>query len=416
MQILHAFWRPDPAADFARSGCFRLWVETDAYRKPQTRRKTPPQKVQVAKAQATEERATKNRATLELAAHPFALPKADWSALLETLGLKARSASASASAERALLACPLWLPSTQQAPLPSPELARRLGETLAETETEAETETVAMAMAGTESKAGPESNAHPVDPLVADALALRAWQVETFPLEAPLRQFRELRFLTDDAFGDLRAAADLLFWHWFTQQLKQLFLQDQYLPGLRYRQPPTAPRRKKAPPAELHPVWQWAGRGYEQLIEQALPAMPPACAAGSETQFEPASLLEHCAAVLLDELVRATPLPATFKKRIDGSLVALGFDRAPGQQPLAVTDEQQVHYRAWRRWRQAIDGGEQAARFTLGLRLLEPPDEAGAAGAAKTAGTAKIKGATEATGPAGNAGAAQVAERMRLQP
>lgn len=416
MEILHAFWQPDPADEFARRGCFRLWVETDAHHKPSPSRQTQPQQRPGAKARA---------ASHGPAEHPFALPRAGWSALRETLGLKASSASA----EPGLLACPVWLPSRPQAPLPSPELARRLGEAGLGAETEIDARIETETESG-ETETGVETSAHRADPMGAgtEAIVLRAWQVETLPLEAPLRQFRELRFLTDDAFGDLRAGADLLFWHWFTQQLKQLFLQDQYLPGLRYRQPPTPPRRKKAPPAELHPVWQWAGRAYEQLIEQALPAMPPACAAGSEIQFEPASLLEHCAAVLLDELVRATPLPTTFKKRIDGSLVALGFDRAPGQQPLAMTDEQEALYRAWHRWRQAIDGGEQAARFTLGLRLLEPPDDIGttkAAGAAKTyetaevievakaakaAKAAKTNGATGATGPTVNAAAAQVTE------
>ncbi|MCF8016018.1 MAG: DEAD/DEAH box helicase, partial [Chromatiaceae bacterium] len=379
MEILHAFWQPDrqpdPADDFARSGGFRLWVETDSLRKPLPTGKTQPPKAQVAKGQASKEQVSN-----EQAAHPFALPRAGWSVLLEKLGLK----RAGDSVERRLLACPVWLPSAPQAPLPSPELARRLGGT----ESGIETGTGIVTGAESETEAAP----NPSDPTVEDSSRLQAWQVETFPLAAPLRQFRELRFLTDDAFGGLRAGADLLFWHWFTQQLKQLFLQDQYLPGLRYRQPPTPPRRKKAPAGELHPVWQWAGRAYEQLIEQALPAMPPACAAGSETQFEPASLLEHCAAVLLDELVRATPLPATFKKRIDGSLVALAFDRAPGQQPLAVTDEQQAQYRAWRRWRQAIDGGGQAAPLTLGLRLLEPPDDSGTT---KAAGAAKTDAATE---------------------
>lgn len=49
MEILHAFWQPDPADDFARSGRFRLWVETDSLYKPPTTGKTQPPKAQVAK-------------------------------------------------------------------------------------------------------------------------------------------------------------------------------------------------------------------------------------------------------------------------------------------------------------------------------------------------------------------------------
>ena len=329
MEILHAFWHPDPTDNFVRGGRFRLWIETD-----------PPLKSASAPT-------SKQAKAGQPAPHPFALPKARWPELLEALGL----ATARDSAARRLQTCPFWLPSRTDRPLPSPELAHRLGEPV-------------TGAADAEGNAGAEA-----DP---DAISLRPWQVETFPLEAPLRQFRELRFLTDDAFGDRRPGADLLFWHWFTQELKQLLLQDQYLPGLRYRQPPKPPRRKTAPPAELHPLWQWAGRAYERLIEQAVPAMPPACGAGSETPLEPASMLEHCAAVLLDELVRATPLPATFEKRIDGSLIAFGLKVEPGQHPLPATEAGLALYRQWHRWRQAIDGGEQAARFTLGFRLLEP--------------------------------------------
>jgi hypothetical protein len=29
MEILHAFWHPDPTDAFAHGGCFRLWVEND---------------------------------------------------------------------------------------------------------------------------------------------------------------------------------------------------------------------------------------------------------------------------------------------------------------------------------------------------------------------------------------------------
>ncbi|MFP4496076.1 MAG: SNF2-related protein [Halochromatium sp.] len=329
MEILHAFWQPAPDDAFARGGQFRLWVETDRAPNMPASRPASRNKAKPAQGQPP-------------ASHPFALPKARWPELLETLGL-ARTRDA---AERRLQACPVWLPSGTDRPLPSPELAHRLGEPASLGSADADAD--------------------------AEAIGLHPWQVETFALAASLRQFRELHFLTDDTFGDRRAGADLLFWHWFTQRLKQLLLRDQYLPGLRYRQPPKPPRRKTAPAAELHPLWQWAGRAYEALIEQAVPALPPACTAGSETPLDPTSVLEHCAAVLLDELVRSTPLPATFKKRIDGSLVAHALETEPGQQPLAATAEHLDLYRDWRRWRQAIDGGEQAARFTLGFRLLEP--------------------------------------------
>ncbi len=310
MKILHAFWQPNSTDAFACGGHFRLWVESDhALLQP----KTTPQ---------------------DSAAHPFGLPKPRWPELLETLGLIKKGE------RRSVQTGTVWLPSHNNAPLPSPELAHRLGDWIV----------------------GDDD----------DPLTLSPWQVETFALKLPWREFRELRFLAEASVGDVRLGSDLLFWHWFMQQLKQLLLKDQYLPGFRYHQPPTPPRRKTMPPPQLYPLWQWAGRAYAQLIEQAVPAMPAACAAGTETGYEPATLLAHCAAVTLDTLVLQTPLPATVKKQFENSILDLALDAKTRQEPLLATENRFTLYHDWRRWHQVIEGSEQAARFTLGLRLLEP--------------------------------------------
>ncbi|MBK8638714.1 MAG: DEAD/DEAH box helicase [Chromatiaceae bacterium] len=94
MLILHAFWLPDPTADFVQTGSFRLWAETLETRGAGSGGDPPP--------------------------HPFHLARAKWPALLEALGL----ASMASAGGDASMTCTLQLPSAAEAPLPSPTLAR----------------------------------------------------------------------------------------------------------------------------------------------------------------------------------------------------------------------------------------------------------------------------------------------------
>ena len=91
MKILHAFWRPEPGDAFVQAGAFRLWVEV-------------PQRQPASRTQA-------------MAPHPFQLPRDDWPALLDLLGIAGVPPAA-------IETCPVQLPSAADAPLPSPQLAK----------------------------------------------------------------------------------------------------------------------------------------------------------------------------------------------------------------------------------------------------------------------------------------------------
>ena len=213
------------------------------------------------------------------------------------------------------------------------------------------------------------------------------------PLERPIKQLSDLHYLAAFGGDDLEPGGDFLFWYWFTQSLKQRLLRDQYLPALRYRQPPKPKGKRKLPAPEFYGAWQWAVGDDDPLIAEAVERMPAACAAGlgppraakagadadEQRPFEPESLLRHCAEVLLDQLIRQTKWPATFQKRVDATLLApcLAPTTAAArwtpsaQEPAAGLERQ----RQWQAWRERILGSEQAAAFRLGFRLAEPPDE-----------------------------------------
>ncbi len=327
MKILHAFWLPETGPDFVQSGTLRLWCEAGA--------------PAAAGRQSESQR------------HPSQLPRSDWPALLDGLGL------AGGQSATAPFPCLVRLPSIGARPLPCPEIARVLPE--------------------------------PVDVSGAEP---RLWEVDTIALERPIKQLSDLHYLAAFAVDDLQPGSDFLFWYWFTQALKQRLLRDKYLPALRWRQPPRPRGKRKLPAPELWGGWQWGVGDDDPLLAMATERMPAACAAGlgacpatgektaadAQRAFEPASLLRHCAQVLLDQLIRQTKWPAALQRRVDDTLLAPCL--APeavcwtpaGPWP-AVALEKQRH---WQAWCERILGGDEAATFRLGFRLAEPP--AGAAG------------------------------------
>ncbi len=265
--------------------------------------------------------------------HPFSLPREAWSALLEALGAK----PSALQLRDALDSCTIHLPSAPDAPLPSPQLAKYWPEAVDEAQT-----------------------------------TLRPWRVDCQRLDHPVRQLAEIHFLSFYRAEDVQPGSDFLFWYWFTQGLKRLLVRDQYLPALIYHQPPRPKGKRKLPPFELYGSWQWASDQYEQLIADACDRMPGACACAPGGLMEGEGLLRHCAEVLLDRIVRQTPLPAVFAKRIDNSPLTACVD--PRIRPWKSAEQAMEGYRQWQQWRRRIIGAERDAAFTLGFRLVEPPD------------------------------------------
>jgi SNF2 family DNA or RNA helicase len=269
--------------------------------------------------------------------HPFHLPREDWPSLLETLGVQPMAAALRDRIEP----CRIPLPSAADGPLPSPQLAKYWPVEIEEKPAE-----------------------------------LGSWEVDCWRPAHPVKQLSDIHFLAFYRAQDVQPGSDFLFWYWFTQGLKRLLVRDQYLPALIYRQPPKPKGGRKVPPFELYAAWQWASDPYEALIATAVERMPAACAAGLAELADGEGLLRHCAEVLLDRIVRATPLPAAFTKKIQYSLLAAchapEFAAKPWKTPGTGLDD----YRQWRRWRGRIGGTEREAAFTLGFRLAEPPSDA----------------------------------------
>ncbi|MEY6431599.1 SNF2-related protein [Thioalkalicoccus limnaeus] len=263
--------------------------------------------------------------------HPFALAKTDWPAFLELLGVPRVPPGA-------IETCRLRLPSVGAAPLPSPQLARFQA----------------------------------ADP-VTDGAQLCEWQVDSYRLDSPVRQLRDIHYQSFHHADSLQPGADFLFWFWFTQELKHLLLRDQYLPRLVWHRLPKAKGQRKPPPGEVLCGWQWTSDSFDELIARALPSWPAAAATGLDGPVDPESLLRHCSEVLLDQTLRQVRWPATFTRRIEGTLLAGGLD--PARAAIQTGDAAMDLYRRWRGWRRCLVGADRGAAFSLGLRLVEAPPE-----------------------------------------
>jgi SNF2 family DNA or RNA helicase len=276
------------------------------------------------------------RRAREARPHPFSVTSGDWPALVAEVGLDLSPIELRA----ALRSCALQLPSAADAPLPSPQLAKVWEQGIDE-----------------------------------DNAALLPWQVDCLRLDYPIKQLSDLHFLAFYRSEGLQTGGDFLFWYWFTQELKRLLVRDQYFPALIYREPPKRKGARKVPPFELYGSWQWAVDSYEDLIAKAADRMPAACAAGLDGLADAQGLLRHCAEVLLNRIVRQTPLTATFTKKLENSLLASCLAPIPAEEPWRAPGTGLDSYRQWRRWRQRILGAGQEAAFYLGFRLTEPPAE-----------------------------------------
>ena len=320
MQLLHGTWVPEATEDFVQTGTFYLWVETAAKRRRTTTH------------------------------HPAHLRWADLNNLLVSeLGLPpSRQKSGDPGAS-------LWflLPTEDGAPLLSTEMSRYL---------EAPTEP-------------------PAD------MTWQPWQVDSYPiadLTEVIHILNDLHFIATYNLADVQLGADLLFWHRYSQALKLVVLRDQYLPALKYRH---LSQRKAAETFKLYAGWDIAGDRYDGNIATYAAAMPLLCAAGfaeppaSPTAYDRPTLLRHFSECWLNQLVHRTPLPQSYLKTVDHSLIESCITHRPENELGSSLDSSLgsakallEQYQQWQSWRDRITRSETAAPFHLYFRLVEPAE------------------------------------------
>ncbi len=331
MKILHGTWIPDAQLNFVQTGAFYLWVET-AHTTAHT----------LAKEESFEENLFQSQY----------LEKDDLALFLQKeLGFPA---AGSYDITKDISPKFFELPTANDWPLPSLELTRYL-----------ETE-------------------------LPESFDWQTWEIDCYRItrffngkqarsnaaagiSAFVPQLKELHFIAQYQLAEVQLGADLLFWHHYAQAFKQVILKDQYIPSLRYR------TVKKT--FETYPHWEIVSEAYEALLTRYAEYMPLACVSGFAQPVEASdqlptpylydkeTLLRHCSECLLHEIVTKTPLPQSFYKQIEGSLIYSCLKSTHW-----TTSTQLSLYQQWRPWRDRIVRTQNAIPFYLCFQLQSPPD------------------------------------------
>ena len=341
MKILHGTWIPTANAGFVQEGAFYLWIETTELH--------------------TQRKSTGNR-------HPGHLPQKDLvHCLTQELGIKPAPNHA---LEDEILPQYFLLPSAEQRPLPSLELARYLEQE------------------------------------VPDQFEFAYWQVDCYTVKAAVKtgssytpitnvvkQLNDLHFIALHNLADVQLGADLLFWYHYTQAFKHIILRDQYIPALKYRaltaqsktkrkgkttakSKQTQSKQTQAAQFELYPAWEIISEQYEADLKRYIDYMPLACVAGfSQPQESPVFydrtlLLRHFSEQLLTEIVTRIPIPASFEKKVAGTMVSDCLN-AIHDGPVWKNEGLET-YQQWRVWRDRIRHTQTSVPFYLCFQLQDP--------------------------------------------
>jgi SNF2 family DNA or RNA helicase len=248
----------------------------------------------------------------------------DW--LKSSLGVTSR--------ESDFVTYPVPLPSSQGSPLPCPELSTDLD---------------------------------------AEAYAWSEAEIEPWPIRCFCFNNRAINLINDIHFRlifqgeDFKTGSDFLFWYYFTQSLRGILLKDHYIPALRYRA-----RQTGKHPYEVYTGWEFLSPNYEGLINEAAERLPPAAA----PNFEAATVLRHCAEVLLRQAAGSARLTQALEKPLADSWL-LPACRPTRQEPWLTTGDRTLG-KQWATWRKQLSGAAGETGFQLGFQLqeakLEQPD------------------------------------------
>src|SRR5579864_5519137 len=115
-------------------------------------------------------------------------------------------------------------------------------------------------------------------------IELAWWHVSCLPARFVIKTLNDLHFLALQAEGDFQLGADFLFWHQFTQLLKEVITRDRIIPALRLQRTESAPRKGRKPSVpsdQLYHGWEFVSELYEDAVPRFAAAMPAACRAAS---------------------------------------------------------------------------------------------------------------------------------------
>ncbi|MEL6159724.1 MAG: DEAD/DEAH box helicase [Cyanobacteria bacterium J06554_11] len=326
MKVLHGTWIPDAQSAFVQKGAFYLWVEVSGGH-------------------------LDGAALVHFLEGDLGLVNG-----LSNTQDSAKSSSKSHAIGRGIVPKLFTLPTTAGQPLPSLELARYLEIELPEA---FDWQTW-------------EIDCYRVNRLFSKKLQGKSPQGKSasIGISAVIPLLKELHFIAQYQLAEVQLGADLLFWFHYTQAFKQIIFKDQYIPSLRYR------ALQKT--FETYPHWEIISEAYEDMVRRYLDYMPLACVSGFAHQaettrlitprlYDKETLLRHCSECLLHDIVTRTPLPQTFYKQIEGSLIYSCLKSVHW-----TTSSELTLYKQWQPWRDRVARTQSTVPFYLCFQLESP--------------------------------------------
>lgn len=311
MYVFHASWIPECTKDFDNSGKLVFWVETDDRPKgnvpAHTHTGTIFQTKQLQQVLVDE------------------LPLK--SALIRTLNPQPTHFH-------------ITLPSKDNRPLPSPEMALITGE------------------------------------IIASEFIWQSWKIFGLALDQPLLFLHEIQFLSLYKMDQFRLGSDLQFWTHYARGFATIIRKHQYIPSLRCHQ--TAPIKKTAKPIlQIFAGWEPVATIYEQHINDFSAIMPLVCVAVQEKiddkenmnlpyLLDRTQLLRNFSERMLEILIQNVNFTQKLKNQFSDHFFGRLID--PARKWPAITSEQ---WQQWHRWKSGLLEQTKQSGFSLGIRLLE---------------------------------------------
>ncbi|MCY4265999.1 MAG: DEAD/DEAH box helicase [Gammaproteobacteria bacterium] len=256
-----------------------------------------------------------------------------------------------------------FLPGSAGEPLPSTEMAQRLGQLL---------------------------------PDDAKPYEWRTWKIHGIAFAQPLLFLKEIQYVGATGRTAFYPGSDLIFWALYAQRLRSLVASHQFLPVMKCFQP-----AKKGEGPQIISGWSPASGHYEKALDEFACCMPGVCRAismeqpttlkaakGSKPVATPfwlsaRELLEHFSEQQLEDLVMQSRFPASQLKQFKGNWPGHALV-PPDQSAATMFDEDSPvveDWKKWRAWQQRILGRRDKGSdgrtkdktgFILGLRLKQP--------------------------------------------
>ena len=288
MNILHGFWSPAADKDFIQSGHFYIWIETENI---------------------------VNK--VKKGIHPRNLKSKALVDFIEN-DLKFLQTSRPLISEQKFL-----LPSTDNSPLPSPELISSF------------------------------------DDDVINKVELKSWQIECLLLAYPLQAINQIHFLCHFQDMELRLGNDFLFWYYFSQSITKIINREQFIPSF-------IKGKGNKTKCNIYSNWQIVSSDYEHFIEAAKAQIPPVCC----QEYQSESLLRHFAEVTIDQVLETAKdkTSQALQKRFNGTLLEDCFVYSKLMGPEKYYQDE---FEKWTHWQQSITEHINDEQFQLGFRLEE---------------------------------------------